>query len=289
MAYAAGLGETDPRYFDTRRSGGVIGHPLFPVCVEWQTRQAQGPPGPTKLTFAERVRGVHYAHDLVLHRPVSPATVVTTSQVVEVSAHRSGALLVTRIDATADGTPLWTTRMTSLLRDVDIEAATERSPAASVGSGGRPVRSSDPQVGSDEPRVDSLDEAPPRPSAPPPGCGPVAETKVPIGPSAAHVYTECARIWNPIHTDPAVAEAAGLPGIILHGTATLALGISRALQLGGGQPEDVARVGGQFRAMVPMPTELTVRLLAVDDGALHFDVCTADGRPAVRDGFVVLR
>ena len=34
-----------------------------------------------------------------------------------------------------------------------------------------------------------------------------------------HVYTECARIWNPIHTDLAVARAAGLPGPILHGTA----------------------------------------------------------------------
>jgi len=27
------------------------------------------------------------------------------------------------------------------------------------------------------------------------------------------VYTECARIWNPIHTDAAVAKAAGLPAI----------------------------------------------------------------------------
>src|SRR5262245_63914545 len=38
-----------------------------------------------------------------------------------------------------------------------------------------------------------------------------------------HVYTECARIWNPIHTDLAVVRAAGLSGPILHGTATLAL------------------------------------------------------------------
>ena len=48
------------------------------------------------------------------------------------------------------------------------------------------------------------------------------EIRVPIGAGAAHVYTECARIWNPIHTDTAVTAKAGLPGIILHGTATLA-------------------------------------------------------------------
>ena len=49
----------------------------------------------------------------------------------------------------------------------------------------------------------------------------------PSAATAAHVYTECARIWNPIHTDVAYARAAGLPDIILHGTATLALSISK--------------------------------------------------------------
>src|SRR4030095_11613946 len=31
----------------------------------------------------------------------------------------------------------------------------------------------------------------------------------------AHVYSECARIWNPIHTDAAVARAARLPPHLL--------------------------------------------------------------------------
>ena len=35
MAYAAGLGETDARYYDTLASGGPVAHPLFPVCYEW--------------------------------------------------------------------------------------------------------------------------------------------------------------------------------------------------------------------------------------------------------------
>jgi len=54
-------------------------------------------------------------------------------------------------------------------------------------------------------------------------------TEVPIPATLAHVYTECARIWNPIHTDPAVARQAGLSAILLHGTATLALAVSAAL------------------------------------------------------------
>src|SRR5712691_1422061 len=40
-------------------------------------------------------------------------------------------------------------------------------------------------------------------------------TTVPIAALAAHVYTECVRIWNPLHTDTAVAAHAGLPGLIV--------------------------------------------------------------------------
>ena len=48
-------------------------------------------------------------------------------------------------------------------------------------------------------------------------------TAVPIAREMPHAYTECASIWNPIHTERAVALGAGLPDIILHGTATWAL------------------------------------------------------------------
>ena len=37
MAYSAGLGETDARYYDTE--AGVLAHPLFPVCYEWPVAQ----------------------------------------------------------------------------------------------------------------------------------------------------------------------------------------------------------------------------------------------------------
>jgi len=32
MAYAASLGETSPRYFDTGTPAGPLAHPLFSVC-----------------------------------------------------------------------------------------------------------------------------------------------------------------------------------------------------------------------------------------------------------------
>ena len=48
-----------------------------------------------------------------------------------------------------------------------------------------------------------------------------------VAATPAHVYTECARIWNPIHTDIAVARGGRAARLILHGTATLALAVSR--------------------------------------------------------------
>ncbi len=87
---------------------------------------------------------------------------------------------------------------------------------------------------------------------------------------AAHVYTECARIFNPIHTDVAVAEAAGLPGPILHGTATLAMAVSAVVdRAAGGDPSAVQRLGCRFGAMVPMPDRIGVRIgepAATEDG-----------------------
>ena len=41
------------------------------------------------------------------------------------------------------------------------------------------------------------------------GAEPLAELPVPVPANLAHVYSECARIWNPIHTDVEVARAHG--------------------------------------------------------------------------------
>jgi acyl dehydratase len=92
--------------------------------------------------------------------------------------------------------------------------------------------------------------------------------EVSIAATLAHVYSECARIWNPIHTDPAVARRAGLPAIILHGTATLALSVSAALRHAArGPATPVRRLGGRFTGMVPMPSRLHVEGATAGAGA----------------------
>ncbi len=116
---------------------------------------------------------------------------------------------------------------------------------------------------------------------------------IPIAASAPHVYTECARIWNPIHTDAVVAQRAGLPGLILHGTATLALAVSRVVELEAeGAPERVRRVAGRFGAMVSVPSEINVVIVERHETssgeAVFFEVRNAAGEFAIRDGLAVL-
>src|SRR5262249_13615929 len=141
----------------------------------------------------------------------------------------------------------------------------------------------------------SVDPVPSRPptGAPPEGAraeaAPTWSASLLVGAGLAHVYTECARIWNPIHTDRAVALGAGLPDIILHGTATLALAVSEVLRREpAGTARRVRRIACRFTGMVRVPSTITVEGLGETTGsadrAIAFQVLTESGGPAVSMG-----
>ena len=256
MAYAAALGESDPRYYDTTAPDGPLVHPLFPVCYEWPLAQAVRTKAMDEATAR---RGVPAFHSLVVHRPPRAGEGLRVgARVIAVKKLRAGTLVVIRF-ATTDrtGVAVTTTEHGSIYRGVELEgdefATSASEPAAGSSAGGARW----------EERVD-----------------------VPL--QMAHVYSECARIYNPIHTDAAVAHAAGLPAIILHGTATLALAVSRVVtrDLGG----DAARLRGvavRFSGMVMLPSRLTVRGGAADGGGIAFDVAGPDGAAVLTDGRVL--
>jgi acyl dehydratase len=267
MAYAAGLGDTLPCYLDTLRLEGIVAHPLFPVCFEWPALLAmRGHTANSLLTADEGLRSVHATHDLVIHRTARPGDRLTTrATIVGVEQRKPGAYQVTRLDTVdANGAPVCTTWQGGLYRGVAV-------------------------AGPDRPATD----APTPPGPVDASTSARAEVTVPISALAAHVYTECARIWNPIHTDTAVAARAGLPGLILHGTATLALAVSQIVRIeANNEPEWVRRVAGRFNAMVLMPSQITVHVLSrevtPEGDVIRFDVRNAEGAPAVGDGLVVL-
>ena len=111
--------------------------------------------------------------------------------------------------------------------------------------------------------------------------------KVPVAPRAAHVYSECARIWNPIHTDVAVARSAGLRAPILHGSATLALAVPQVISHDlGGDPARVREITARFSGLVFMPSTITVRGRGRAGNRLGFDAVDERGEPVLSDGVI---
>src|SRR5262249_38609373 len=118
---------------------------------------------------------------------------------------------------------------------------------------------------------------------------PYGATRLPLAVPAwlAHAYSECSRIWNPLHTHVPLARSAGLPGIILHGTATLALAVSQVMRHAEVDPRAVRRVRARFTGMVPLPSRLSVRVLEATDGhAYLFDVLGDDDAPVLSRGIL---
>ncbi len=260
MAYAAGLGDLNPRYLDTQ-GHSIVAHPLFPVCLEWPViLTSRKLPDYEALTPDESARGVHASHDLHLLRPIVPGDRLTTqATVIGLRAIKPGAAQMTRLDTVdQSGELVARTYQLGISRGVDVVGT-----AAEVEAAPAPPRP-DRIVGGGE-----------------------RHFAIPVVAGAAHIYTECARIFNPIHTDRAVALAAGLPDLILHGTATLALAISRLVDTFlDGDPGRVRRLGGRFSAMVLMPNTLRLTVTATTPDAVFFTVFTADGHAAFSDGFM---
>jgi len=256
MAYAGGLGEDDARFYDTLAAGGPVVHPVFPVCYEW----------PPLVDLRERTIGpalaplsVHATHDCSITRmPHAGECVTTRARVIAIEPRRAGALLVARLTTTGpDGAVLTTTDYGSVYRGVESTTPGRLEPPLS-------------------------------PASPPPAA-PAWSEPVEVRAEAAHVYTECARIWNPIHTDIAVARAAGLPAIILHGTATLALGISRVVRRElNGDAARVRRLAARFTGFVRLPSALVVRGRGRAGTSIAFDIVAADGTPVLGEGVVTV-
>jgi len=72
------------------------------------------------------------------------------------------------------------------------------------------------------------------------------------------------------------------------GTATLARAVSIVTELAGVALSDVRRVAGRFGAMVALGSHIEVRLLALDDAGIGFDVLEQGGRRAISGGLLQL-
>ena len=262
LAYAGGLGASEAAYLDDVQDQGLRALPFQCVSPEWPVLLSMRHLLGDSLAPEEARRGVHAIQDSTFHRPMRPGDrLVTEGQLVSATRIRSGVLTVCKLVTRAqnDPSPVTTTWTSSIYRDVELagDPVTLESPPAAAG-------------------------------LEPPGPGAVID-RLHIPREMPHVYSECADIWNPIHTERREALAAGLPDIILHGTATWALaGLTILRRYASSDVSALKRMTGRFSGMVIPGDDILIRHERDSSGVVKFDVRTSAGSPTISQGAVWL-
>lgn len=248
--YAAAVNDRNPLYFDDRREGGVIAPPLFCAAVTWPLTAAIQTLLPADdFPWAVLATQVHYSEHIRFLRPLVPDGVLTVSgRLAAILPHRAGTHVVIRYQATdAEGREIFCEHTGALLRGVEC-----------VG-GGRGAAT-----------LPTLPE--PGPAGPP-----VWQLPLFVDAMQPYIYDGCTGISFPIHTSPRFASQVGLPGIILQGTATLAMAVREIVaREADSDPLRLEALSCRFTGMVRPESEIVVRLLHRHHRAegvdLHFDV-----------------
>ncbi len=263
--YAAALKDLNPLYFDDTSDGGIVAPPMLAVAITWAIvgniqKQLEG-----SLPMEIVPTMVHGSEHLIFHRLIMPGDKLRIGGIVAaISPTRAGAHLVIRLDATDESAePVFTEYNGAIFRGVKC---------ADAGRG-----------------KNNLPE-PPKWDEP---SNMIWDVEIPIPREMSYIYDGCTDIVFPIHTSPAFARNVGLPGIILQGTATLALAareiVNREAQE---QPERLREIACRFSNMVIPGSKIKVELTRKDEKAsdtlLGFRVLNEQGAEAVRFGYAKL-
>jgi hypothetical protein len=262
MNYSAAIGDANPRYFDDESSNGIIAHPIYPVAISWNIigriqEFIVSEKFPTELLLSQ----VHYTEHLEIHQPLSPGLeLVIKGQIVAILPHRAGTHVIIRLVAREkEGAPVFTEHIGAMLRGVEC-----------IGSGSG--KESLPILQNISDAVDSC-----------------WTSTLSIDKLMPFIYDGCTDIVFPIHTSIKFARMVGLPGIILQGTATLALAVTELVNRElNREPTRVKSVSCRFTGMVLPGSNISVRMIekrknntATD---LLFDVCNIDGKRVISSG-----
>ena len=263
MNYAASMGDMMPVYYDTLASKPIPAHPAYVSHLEWDAISRLYDELP-EINAADRLRSLHIFNDTTLHNPIQAGDRLSSeATVVGIESGRSGVRLTVRTDTqNQDASPVSTSYTSTVYRDSQFT--------------GNAICPELPDPAPAEGWDDELTRT----------------GHIDVSPIAAHVFSECARDYNPVHTDIAVATDAGLPGLILHGTGTIAMVLSDLVSHEAhADPSMVLRFRARLGAMVLCPSrvKLVVKPHLTDPLAFRLEALTDDGSPAIKDGFFALR
>lgn len=259
LAYAAVLGFDTEDCLDDARPGGPVVVPMFCTRLEWILVGDDQRASSLGLTLSERRRGVHALQDSRFLHPFRVGMKVrTTSRNDYMRQTSAGTFVLTSFEhrEVQTGDLLIKSWSGTMLRGIELG-----QPAAGV----LPAELVEPE----------------------PAANLVQGSDVFLPRTLPHVYSECAQIWNPIHTERSVALAAGLPDILVHGTITWAISAREVLKTTGSDLLALRRLSARFRNIVIPGTSIAVKIGASGNNAhVPFATLNVAGELALANGLI---
>ena len=260
MAFASSINDVNPRYYDDLREEGLMVHPCLAFSLQWASRFRLD----QKIDPRVAAFGVHASTDLRIYRPFQTGEAITTQgKLIQKRQIPPGVYNVEKYQmVSSSGELVAELYYNGITRGATLE-------------GGDVL----------------LEEELEPPTVSRFGAEPLWTKELVVGLHAGQQYTECANIYNPIHTEPSVAKASGLPDMILHGSATKAMALMTVVdECLGGDADRVTRLTGQLRGMVLMDTKVKVECwteeIVEGEVRIAFRVLNDQGDPAISNGVI---
>jgi acyl dehydratase len=266
MNYAAAIGDDNPLYFDDECSRGIVAPPMFAVAATWPiieniTDFLDADDFPREILLTQ----MHYTEHIRFHNSLSPGQALSVKgRIAAILPHRAGTQIVTCFEARdQNDQPVFTEYNGGMMRGVKCMDG---------GRGGEVL----PSV----PDRDSKNRL-------------QWEQRIRVDSLLPFVYDGCANIVFPIHTSKKFAHEVGLPGIILQGTATLALAVTELINReADGIPFKLKEISCRFTGMVLPGSEIRLQVFysKTDNhsGSIFFDVINQEGDKAISHGYALL-
>jgi NAD(P)-dependent dehydrogenase (short-subunit alcohol dehydrogenase family)/acyl dehydratase/putative sterol carrier protein len=250
-AYAEAVGDRNPVYLDEERAGGIVGHPIFPVRYFHETMMPAVTDPELRMDL---LRLVHGEQEMSFFLPLRPKDLIfPTARLLSIEDKSSGQLVRFQQTLLCEGRPVAEAITGIFIRGRKKDGAKKEEEAKAE------RRAPDFTVSR---RVD--EDQPKR-------------------------YAAASGDSNPIHLDPDVARAAGLPGVILHGLCTMAIATQAVVdQACGGDPGRLRRIAVRFAKPVFPGSTIETRLwVSQGEGGgqiVEFETYDQEGRCVLERG-----
>ncbi len=258
LAFANAIDEDNPHYLDTDREDGVVAHPSFVIKIlrGLSPKILIDPDLNADLTFM-----VHGEQAYRWHAPIRPGDQIRLEGTIrDIENKSSGQVLRVAQRMLVGDTCVVAGEAALFFRGFGPESAPRSNAPTNA-----PTKA--PSNGSATKRTI------PAPFRPRPDDITLLHSGVVlVSEEQPRRYAEASGDFNPIHLDPEAAAKAGLPGVILHGTCTLAYATSSLVnEVLDGDPARLESLSVRFSRTVSVPNQITTDVWSPAPNTLHFE------------------